>query len=467
MTDILAEPWLVETMRKHRLPGLAVGVLAQRRVVGAMCWGHADLTERRLVAPHTAFRVGSISKTFTAIGLLRLWEQGRVQLDDPVNSYLRTFQVRSPPGAPPVTCRHLLTHTAGLGLLRRFRDVLEPGAGLEYSEGVMAPNLAQYYAGGIETRSPPGIRWRYSNQGFAIIGQLIEDIAGVPFAEFMRAEIFEPLGMFRTHFRHGEQARQDLARGYQSSWGKLRAVDYFQIVLEPAGSAVSTLDDLLAYASALLGGSHSISGSLRPETLRRLLTPQYQLDPRLPEAMGLGFLLDRWGGHMMAWHNGALRGFTGVIYLAPDEGAGAVVLTNMLVDGVLEGIAERLLRGMLGLPEPAAALAAARVEPRPHEWRSLAGVYAPAESFWRAPLAWLTVGCGWMVRVATDHLSVRERLPGQGMWGGLRLYHIRSDDPLVFGGLRDGKPVTACFSQYGTGRIQRLYSYLDVVLERR
>jgi hypothetical protein len=198
-----------------------------------------------------------------------------------------------------------------------------------------------------------------------------------------------------------------------------------------------------------------------------MLTPQYQPDPRLPEAMGLGFLLERWGGHTIAWHNGALRGFTGVIFLAPESGAGAVVLTNTLVDGVLERIAERLLRGVLGLPEPGVALAAERVEPRPHEWRSLAGFYAPAESFWRAPLAWLTVGCGWTVRVAKDHLLVRERLPGQGMHGGLRLYPIRRDDPLVFGGIRDDKPVTVCFSRNGTGRIHRLCASLDVVLNRR
>src|SRR3989337_3129245 len=140
-----ADGLIIAAMNEHALAGLAVGIIHDGALVYAKGFGLADAKEQRPVTPDTVFRIGSISKTFTAIGLMQLWEQGKFQLDDQVNEYLRAFKVQHrDPQAPPVTFRHLLTHTAGIGEWRhisdlaRFRTIFALGA----KGGAAVPSLA-------------------------------------------------------------------------------------------------------------------------------------------------------------------------------------------------------------------------------------------------------------------------------------------------------------------------------------
>src|SRR5947209_4632200 len=159
---------------KRKVAGFGIGIAHKDKVIYARGYGLADVTHQQVVTPETIFRAYSISKTLTAIGLMQLWEQGAFQLDDPVSQYLKAIALEPPAAhASPIAFRHLLTHTAGLGIpLRWQRNTLEvrPGSPI--------PPLSKYFAGGLRAEVPAGSTFSYSNRGFAVLGQLIEDISG-------------------------------------------------------------------------------------------------------------------------------------------------------------------------------------------------------------------------------------------------------------------------------------------------
>ena len=151
--------------REYGLVGLAVGVVRDGELVHTVDIGDAAVGEHRPVSSRSIFRVGSISKTFTGIAIMQLVAAGRVDLDGPVNEYLRDFRVESPPGAPPITLRHLLTHTSGIGELRRYSDVFRPFFGMGVEPHHRMPRFGEYYAPGISAEVPAGEKWAYANHG--------------------------------------------------------------------------------------------------------------------------------------------------------------------------------------------------------------------------------------------------------------------------------------------------------------
>src|SRR4029453_3622986 len=177
--------------------GLAVGVVRDRRLEFFSGHGLADITATTPVTQDTVFRIASVTKTFTAIAVLQLWEQGLVDLDAPANDHLRAYQlVPAKAGFRPATERQLLTHTAGVrevlhlsGLLR-MRDL-----GETVPLGRPVPSLAEYYRGGLRADAEPGTRFMYTNHGFATLGQLVADVSGQPLDRYLREHVFDPPGM--------------------------------------------------------------------------------------------------------------------------------------------------------------------------------------------------------------------------------------------------------------------------------
>jgi CubicO group peptidase (beta-lactamase class C family) len=292
---------------------------------------------------------------------MQLIEEGRVGLDDPVNEHLRSFRVEGP-GAP-VTIRHLLTHTGGLGELRRWTDLVRPTIGLAAKLGAPPVDLGRFYAPVLRAEVEPGTKWAYANHGYAALGQLVEDVSGEPFAERLRARLFEPLGMHGTDFLRSDRVRDRLAVGYQLKRGRLAPVKDREIAVPPAGSVFSSVADMARYVAALTRGGEPV---LRPETLRLMLEPQ---DGTLP-AMGLAFMVDRIGGKLVAGHDGGWPGFVSAMLVAPDDDAAVVVFTNTTVAFAPHELAERLLRDELGIDEQPAV-----VPESPHLWPELVGVY--------------------------------------------------------------------------------------------
>ena len=150
----------------------------------------------------------------TAIGLMQLRDQGLFDLDDPVNKFLATGSPIEPPaGGADVTFRHLLTHTAGIGEVPRVSDLVRPKAWGMGKPGTAGADLAAIYRGTLRPDSVAGSKWAYANHGFAVLGQLVEDISGRPFAEHMLEQLFDPLGMASTEYTRTDRTTGRVATG--------------------------------------------------------------------------------------------------------------------------------------------------------------------------------------------------------------------------------------------------------------
>ncbi len=448
-----ADRLAIATLNEHTLSGLALGVVKDGELVYARGFGIAE-APGRAVTPDTVFRIGSISKTFTAVAVMQLVEEGRLGLDDPVNDHLRAFRIEhSDSSTPPVTARHLLTHTAGLGELRRPTDLLRPTIGLAVKRGKRQPTLAEYYAPSLRAEVRPGTKWAYANHGFAALGQLVEDVVGCPFPEYMLERVFEALGMRHTDFLRSERVHGELAVGYALKRGRLRAVKDTEIVVAPAGSIFSSVRDMALYVAALTGGGANAHGRiLRPETLRELLTPQLPTDERLP-SMGLSFFLDRFGGYRVAGHDGGWPGFTSSFLTAPDDGLGVMAFTNTSVAIATHTLAGSLLRQLLGVPPEERELPRPDVPEQPHVWPELTGLYKPLPGLNTNFRWWSLLGGEVEVVVRDGHLAVRALSQAKPLRKGLRLYPLDASDPLLYALCHDEFQVPVLFRRGAGGEV--------------
>ena len=226
----------VEIFNQRPLAGLAVGIVRDGRFESFAGLGSADGAAGTPVTPETVFRIGSITKTMTALAVMQLVEEGGIALDDPVAEHLRAFRLVPPAGAPQPTIRHLLTHTGGFGELRGWSDLARPTIGLAGKVDAPARALAGYYRGGLRAELPAGRKWAYANHAFAALGQLLEDVVGEAHAERIRARVFEPLGMRHSDVLRTDRVRGRLAVGYAFKRARLRAVKDREILVPPAGS---------------------------------------------------------------------------------------------------------------------------------------------------------------------------------------------------------------------------------------
>jgi CubicO group peptidase (beta-lactamase class C family) len=456
------DEFIITAMNKYTLPGLAVGVVHDGSLVYGKGFGLADVRAQRPATTDTVFRIASITKTFTAIGLMQLWEQSKFQLDDPVNDYLITYKVQHrDPQAPRVTFRHLLTHTSGIGEFRTMADLLHAlrEATLGAQEAEQVRTLREYYSGRLTPELYPGEKWAYANHGFYTVGQLIEDISGQPFVPYMREHVFAPLGMDRTDFSRSDRVRDELAVGYLLKKGMLEPVDYVEMAIKPGGAVLSSVNEMAKYVAALMNGGRNEHGSiLQPETLRMMMEPHYQQDERLP-AMGLGFFLDTFNGHWSASHGGGWTGFTSAMHVAPDDRLAVLVFSNSSIGGgwfpvVTEALATGLLRRLLGVPDPVAQLPGPDILQSPHLLVDLCGSYGPRPGFMTNTRIWMGLGGEIQVVVRDNHLALRPL--GGPLWRGITLYPIDPNDPLAFQGTYENLPVSVVFKRNKGGQINRL-----------
>ena len=447
---------VVEAMRRHGLGGAAVAVVRKGEEPALDCVGLADSSTNRSVDPDTVFRIASISKTMTAIALMQLRDRGLFGLDDPVNNYLKTFTVEPPPGGPDVTFRHLLTHTAGIGELPRRADVVRREAWGVGKPWAVPADVGAVYRGTLRPETVAGAKWAYANHGFAVLGQLVEDISGRPFAEHLHEHLLQPLGMDNTESTRTDRTDARLATGYQWVLGRLRPVKDYDLTMPGPGSVRSSVADMATYAEWLLHGGAGANGeALRPETLAEMMTPQYSVDRRLP-GMGLAFFLDQLDGHRVAGHDGGVPGFSSALLTAPDDGVAVVVLTNTATMIGAHLLAQAVLRSLLGVPRPDADRPTATVAEQPHGWSDLVGHYAPAPGLLTNARAWQMIGGEAQVVVQRRRLVIRALSPLRQFRRGLQLRATDDEDPLVFAADIEGLDVRIVFAHDPAGQVDRL-----------
>jgi CubicO group peptidase (beta-lactamase class C family) len=271
-------------------------------------YGYADIESGRPNTPGTQFRIGSVTKQFTAAAILLLEQDGLLSLDDRIADHLP----HTPPAWSGVTIFHLLTHTSGIPSFTGLR---------EFHNGTLALGSVEATVNLVRDRPVeflPGQRKNYSNSGYVLLGYLIEHIAGVSYEEFLRTRIFAPLGMHDSGFETERAEALGHARGYVRRDGRLFAAEPIDIgVLHGAGALYSTTHDLLRWTRALFGGE-----LLSAESLAKLTTPY-------KEDYALGVAVHRRSGQLVIEHFGGVAGFNSHLAYFPESDVTVAVLANV------------------------------------------------------------------------------------------------------------------------------------------
>ena len=296
--------------RKQRLPSVTAAVVRDGELVWETAVGAADVKERRDATPDTQYRVGSITKTFTAAAIMQLRDEGKLDVEDTLDRH-----VEGAAHAP--TIRRLLSHTSGLQrethddawLHAHFADVSELLETLDRAEQVL----------------PPGARFHYSNLAFALLGIVVERVAGVPYTEYLEQRLLQPLGLLRMTF----EPQQPAATGYlvqpyvDGVWDEAPVETGAWIA---AGQMWGTVRDLCRWAAFLADPDETV---LKKETVEEMRTVQSIDDHvRWTGGYGLGLMLRRDGERVLAGHGGSMPGFIAGVYVSPAEKIGAATLTN-------------------------------------------------------------------------------------------------------------------------------------------
>ena len=303
---------LVAQMDTLHIPGLVISVVQGEDVLLKKGYGLADLETKRPMSPdETVVRIGSISKVFVATAVMQLVDQGKLDLDDDVNQHLRDFQLDAS-FPEPVRVRHLLTHTGG------FDDDYFVSA---LSAAEVAP-LGQYLATGMPPRvMPAGQVSSYSNHGMTLAGHLVEAVSGLPYDQYVREHILQPLEMRRTHYG----PHVDTATGYMYEDSTHKPQPYLHIKL---GSWDATAMDMAHFMiSHLQLGRFKDARILQESSAHAMQQQQFTNDSRLP-GIGYAFFLDDTRGKHLVTHGGNLPSHSAYMILIPEERVGIFYAFN-------------------------------------------------------------------------------------------------------------------------------------------
>jgi CubicO group peptidase (beta-lactamase class C family) len=315
---------------KDSLGSLTVGVIVGSRLAWTRSLGFADIKARRLADRNTVYRIGSVTKPFTAVMLMQLMAAGRVGLSDPVERYFPELKqlVAKPPGAAPFTFLQLATMTAGLA---REPDEAGPfwtGPVSAWERTLLAALPHTRYA------SVPGTEYSYSNIGYAILGAALGRVAGEPYVEWERAHVFRPLGMNRTRFELEPTITPDLAVGYQLNGdGTLDDTTAAREARDgrgykvPNGAIFTTVDDLARFVSFELG--HGPDSVLPKSILDEAFGGLVVTDASFEIGYGLGFMALQRDGYPMLGHTGSVAGYRAAMYYDRSAQLGVVVFRNV------------------------------------------------------------------------------------------------------------------------------------------
>lgn len=320
--ESILDKFISEKMEEYHIPGLVFVLVKDGEIFFSKGYGYADLDKKIPVKPdETLFRVGSISKLFTATAAMQLYEQGRLDLNSDVNEYLELFQLQE--NYPkPVTMANLLTHTAG------FRGKAIGYLTLRESDRIP---LGEFLAANMPSQAlPPGSVISYSNHGFYLAGHLVEEISGVSFAQFVADNILHPLGMEKSSFLMLPHLLPNLAKSYSYSNGNYEVVPVRYSIPEasPAGSLIATADDMARFMIAhLQGGRYGDNRILNEVICCEMQQQQFANHPRLPGTC-YGFYEYSGYNQRAIFHDGDIAGFSSRLFLLPDLNLGIFVCNN-------------------------------------------------------------------------------------------------------------------------------------------
>ncbi|MCW5943545.1 MAG: beta-lactamase family protein [Fimbriimonadaceae bacterium] len=301
-------------LKRQNLPGLALCVIKDGKIVKKAGYGMANLETPAPVRPETVFEIGSVTKQFTAFAIMMLVEEGKVKLDEPIRTYLPDL----PEKWAPITVRHCLTHTSGLV---NYTSAIPASlaATSEFKDGEVVERLRN-----SELRFAPGEKWEYCNTGYYLLGTIIEKVTGETYWDFLDRRVFKPLAMAATRNSNPRAVIPNRARGYLlMGANRSNANPIMPTVGYAAGSLVSTVLDLAKWDACLRE-----KRLLKPESYAQMWTP-YRLTSGASTGYGFGWALDTAAQkHARVAHGGNTLSQSALIERYPDLGLTVVALVN-------------------------------------------------------------------------------------------------------------------------------------------
>jgi CubicO group peptidase (beta-lactamase class C family) len=329
------ERWVEFQQRHFRVPGVAIGVSYQGKALLARAYGLADVERAIPLTPQHVFRIASHSKMFTATAVMKLVEQGRLRLDDRLGDWLEWLPNHSGE-VGRATIRQLLSHSTGLirdsddagfwGFDRPFPEVSEIQELLARSEPVYPSNQ----------------RFKYSNLGYTLAGMIVEAASKASFADYIRAQILDPLGMSSTGPDLDQFSRSHLAQGYSGdgySLNRFPLPHQGTAAMGPATGFYSTVEDLCRFGTAHTLGN---PGLLSEESKREMQHPQWPIAGS-DQQYGLGFMIYPLGSRLLVGHKGGFQGFITCTQIDAERCLVASALTNA-IDGPAVELASGIMR---------------------------------------------------------------------------------------------------------------------------
>ncbi len=309
-------------MRAYDVPGVAIALVREGRVAATAAYGYADRERDLRLSVDAVFHTGSISKSVSAWGALRLVERGRIDLDDPLTLHLTDWSIPAPAHeAQAITLRRALSHTAGVGL---------GPIGDAYPPDGEVPSLREALTRDVRLTREPGTGFGYSNPGFDLVELVIEQVTGRPFAAFMDDEVLEPLGMEDASFAWREEVRARIPSGYDLDGDPVAPFVY---PTKASGGLFATVTDVARFVAAAMPGPASRGRAVLTEaSARALATPEVAI-PGLYGFVADGYALGHFveelaDGRRAIWHGGQGHGWMTHFHAVPEAGLGIVILTN-------------------------------------------------------------------------------------------------------------------------------------------
>ena len=350
----LVEPDLEQFIRAQmqgwKVPGLAIAVVQNGRVIYSHGFGLRDVKGVLPVTSNTIFAIGSISKSFTSLSMGMLNDEGKLDWDKPVRQYLPEFQMYDPVASERMTPRDLISHRVGMA----GHDLLWYSS--DFSREDLVRRL-RFLQSDHDFRSG----YHYNNMLVMTAGYLIGKVSGESWEDFVRRRIFEPLQMNSSNFSVVDsQKSPDLARPYRKDEhsGAVSEIPFHVMsAIGPAGSINSNVDDMARYAIFQLGkgkiGEHQLVSEANlnlnhsPQVPMAGGAPSKEIGPR---SYAMGWVISSYRGHPLWWHNGGIDGFYALLSLLPDQNLGVVILTNLLDDDPVPEIVQyHIYDHLLGL----------------------------------------------------------------------------------------------------------------------
>ena len=317
------DQFIEQKMQVANIPGMAVALTDREKLLRVSTCGFADVAAQAPVTPDTLFEIGSISKSFTSIALLQLWEEGRSDLHEPVTRYLPWFEVQSE--YEPITLHHLMSHTAGI---------------IRGAEFTTEDRYEVWALRETEVTAPPGTYFHYSNTGYKALGMILEDLLEQPYGDIIQARILDPLGMAASDPVITHETRKRLAVGYHAFYDDrplprghpLAPATWFETATGD-GSIASNSAEMATYLRMLMNRGQGPRGRILSEEsfnlmTQRVIQPGDEWHSGFCGFYGYGLTIEERDGHTYVGHGGGMIGYRSQILADMDDGLGVVVLIN-------------------------------------------------------------------------------------------------------------------------------------------